>query len=199
MEDVAMTCANICRVQLAIINVASGKPLLYQYAYKMIRFIKNKKFTRWYARNAHLLTHLHMLFMAKIHQFFQNLVLFSQNSVNTNLVEHGATNNELNISNVVIAVKFAMNFWKKMNDHIKDDTVPKEIPSFAHSMFFKNAGVVVATAAPVTIDKSAKTPASLNEAKGKKSGEEPRNKKQKRETSNRSLKMGLFHTEKALA
>jgi hypothetical protein len=36
MEDVAMTCASICVVQLAIINVASGKPLLYQYAYKMI-------------------------------------------------------------------------------------------------------------------------------------------------------------------
>ncbi len=70
MKDVAMTCANICGVQLAIINVALGKPLLYQYAYKMICCIENKKFTCWYARNAHLLTHLHMLFMAKIHQFF---------------------------------------------------------------------------------------------------------------------------------
>ncbi len=86
-----------------------------------------------------------------------------------------------------------------MNDHIKDNTVPKETPSFAHSMFFKNAGVVVATAALVAINKSAKTPAVSNEAKGKKSGEEPRNKKQKRETSNKSLKMGLFHMEKALA
>ncbi len=43
MEDVAMTCANICGVQLAIINVASGKPLLYQYVCKMICFIENKK------------------------------------------------------------------------------------------------------------------------------------------------------------
>jgi hypothetical protein len=120
-----------------------------------------------------------MLFMAKIHQFFQNLALFSQNSINTNLVEHGATGNELNISNVVIAVKFAVKFWKKMNDHIEDDTIPKEIPSFVHSMFFENAGVAVATAAPVTMDKFAETPAALNEAKGKKSGEEPRNKKQK--------------------
>jgi hypothetical protein len=39
MEDVAMTCANICGMQLAIINVAEEKPLLYQYAYEMIRFI----------------------------------------------------------------------------------------------------------------------------------------------------------------
>ncbi len=196
MEDVAMTCTNICGVQLAIINIASGKPLLYQYRYKMICFIKNKKITRWYARNAHLLMRLHMLFMAKIHQFFLNLVLFSQNSVNTNLVEHGATGDELNISNVVIAVKFAVKFWKKMNDHIKDDTIPKEIPPFASSMFFENAGVVVATAAPVAINKSAETPAALNQAKGKKSGKEPRNKKQKQETSNKSLKMGLIHMEK---
>jgi hypothetical protein len=42
IEDVAMTCTNICGVQLAITNIASGKPLLYQYAYKMIRFIEKK-------------------------------------------------------------------------------------------------------------------------------------------------------------
>jgi hypothetical protein len=42
-KDVAMTCANMCGMQLAIINIAAGKPLLFQYAYKMICFIKNKK------------------------------------------------------------------------------------------------------------------------------------------------------------
>jgi hypothetical protein len=44
MEDVAMTCANICSVQLAIIDVLTTKPLLYQFALKMIKFIENKKF-----------------------------------------------------------------------------------------------------------------------------------------------------------
>ncbi len=43
MEDVAMTCTNMCGMQLVIINIAAGKPLLFQYAYKMIRFIKSKK------------------------------------------------------------------------------------------------------------------------------------------------------------
>jgi hypothetical protein len=43
MEDVAMMCANICGMQLAIIKIAVGKPLLSQYAYKMICFIENKK------------------------------------------------------------------------------------------------------------------------------------------------------------
>ena len=32
MEEVAMTCANMCGVQLAMINILVGKPLLYQFA-----------------------------------------------------------------------------------------------------------------------------------------------------------------------
>ncbi len=71
MEDITMTCANMCGMQLAIINIAVGKPLLLQYAYKMIRFIENKKIARWYACTAQQLAHLPMLFMAKLHQFFQ--------------------------------------------------------------------------------------------------------------------------------
>jgi hypothetical protein len=42
MEDVAMTCTNMCGMQLVINNIAVGKPLLFQYAYKMICFIENK-------------------------------------------------------------------------------------------------------------------------------------------------------------
>ena len=64
-----MMCANMCGMQLAIINIAVGKPLLFQYAYKMICFIKNKKIACWYARNVQQLAHLPMLFMAKLHQF----------------------------------------------------------------------------------------------------------------------------------
>ncbi len=43
MEEVAMTCANICGIQLAMVNILAGKPLLYQFAWKMIRLIENKK------------------------------------------------------------------------------------------------------------------------------------------------------------
>ena len=32
MEEVAMTCANMCGVQLAMVDIAAGKPLLYQFA-----------------------------------------------------------------------------------------------------------------------------------------------------------------------
>ena len=43
MEEVAMTCANICGVKLAMIDITAGKPLLYQLTWKAIRFIENKK------------------------------------------------------------------------------------------------------------------------------------------------------------
>jgi hypothetical protein len=195
MKDIAMMCANMYGMQLAIINIAAGKPLLFQYPYKLICFIENKKIAHWYACNAQQLVHLPMLFMAKLHQCFQNLALFSQNSINTNLVEHGATGDKLDIRNVSIAVKFAAKFWKKMNNHIKDDTVPKEIPSFAHTMFVEPTSGIVA-AASVAIDKSTATSTASIGAKGKKYGNEPSKKKQKRETSNKSLKIGLFHMEK---
>ena len=43
MNDVAMTCANVCGVQLAIVDVSTSKPILYQFAWKLIKFIENKK------------------------------------------------------------------------------------------------------------------------------------------------------------
>jgi hypothetical protein len=43
MEEVTMTCANMCGVQLIMVDIAAGKPLLYQFAWKIIRFIENKK------------------------------------------------------------------------------------------------------------------------------------------------------------
>ncbi len=42
MENGAMTFSNICGVQLAIRDVSGGKPLLYKFAWKVIRFIENK-------------------------------------------------------------------------------------------------------------------------------------------------------------
>ena len=43
MEEVAMTCANICGVQFAMIDITAGKPLLFQLAWKVIQLIENKK------------------------------------------------------------------------------------------------------------------------------------------------------------
>jgi hypothetical protein len=43
MEDVCMTCANMCGVQLVIVDISKSKPLLYWLTWKFIKFIKNKK------------------------------------------------------------------------------------------------------------------------------------------------------------
>jgi hypothetical protein len=77
MEEVAMMCANICGVQLAMVDILVGKPLLYQFAWKMIRLIENKKTKTWMCNNSDSIAHLPMVFMAKIHQFFMHLALFS--------------------------------------------------------------------------------------------------------------------------
>ncbi len=45
--------------------------------------------------------------------FSKNLALFSQNSIITNLIEHGTTGDKLDIRNISIAVIFAAKFWKK--------------------------------------------------------------------------------------
>jgi hypothetical protein len=57
----------------------------------------------------------------------------------------------------------------KMNDQIEDDTVPKEIPSFARTMFMEQASGIVPIA-PVAVNESAATSTASIKAKGKKSG-----------------------------
>jgi hypothetical protein len=69
-KDVCMTCANMCGVQLAIVDVSKSKPLLYQFAWKIIKFIENKKAKTWLHDNRDSIAHLPMVFMSKIHQFF---------------------------------------------------------------------------------------------------------------------------------
>jgi hypothetical protein len=89
MEDVCMTCANMCGVMLALVDVSKSKPLLYQFVWKIIKFIKNKKTKTWMRDNRDSIVHLPMIFMAKIHQMFMYLANFSQNSLITNKVELG--------------------------------------------------------------------------------------------------------------
>jgi hypothetical protein len=189
MDNVAKTCANICGVQLAIVDIMMGKPLLYQYAWEMIRFIENKHFTCWHARNTQSLAHLPMLFVGKLHQFFQHLASFSQNSINTNLVKHGNHGKRLNIKSVSTAAKLASKFLKKMTEHMEDNTVLKEVPAFACTLFVEQPGGYF-TNSPV-IKKTTKTPAANR--RGKKDGNKPKKKKQKREASDKSLKMSIFH------
>jgi hypothetical protein len=66
MEHIAITCANICGIQLAIMDVSGGKPLLYQFAWKVIRFIENKKTKIWICNNSDCIAHLPMVSILKM-------------------------------------------------------------------------------------------------------------------------------------
>jgi hypothetical protein len=84
------------------------------------------------------LVHLPMVFMAKLHQFFQHLALLSQNSINTNKIELADTN--LDSKNVTITVKLTSKFLNKMQEHINDSLIPKDVPTFAKSFFTESTG-----------------------------------------------------------
>jgi hypothetical protein len=86
-----------------------------------------------------------------------------------------------------------------MTEHIEDDTVPKEVPSFVRSLFTdSSSGPELINVAPIV---PAATIMTQSEGGKKKYGKEPSRKKKKREgrPSNKSLGMGLFHTKKGIS
>jgi hypothetical protein len=147
--------------------------------------------------NMDAIAHLPMVFMAKIHQFFQLLASFLQNLINTNKVELGLT--DLDNKHVKTAIKLATKFFKKMVNHINDNSIPREVPTFVKSLFVKrNSGGFVIAPRTIEAPKSNPTvqPATSKEGgKGKTNGNERAagNKKLRKEFSDKSLKMGIFH------
>jgi hypothetical protein len=136
MEEVAMTCANICGVQIAMVDILAGKPLLDQFAWKTIHLIENIKTKTWMRDNSDSIAHLPMVFMEKIHQFFMHLALFYL--INTNKIEVG--NNKFETKNVSTAVRLAAKFFNKMQEHVDDNSIPKDVPAFAKSFFIEAPG-----------------------------------------------------------
>jgi hypothetical protein len=88
--------------------------------------------------NSDCIVHLPMVFMGKIHQFFMHLASFSQNSINTNKIEVG--DHKFKTKMVSTAVKLASKFFSKMQEHVNDNSIPKEVPAFARSIFVDAAG-----------------------------------------------------------
>ena len=88
--------------------------------------------------NSDCIAHLPMVFMSKIHQFFIHLASFSQNSINTNKIETG--DDKFECKQVSVAVKLASKFFTKMQEHVEDNSIPKDVPAFAKSFFVKATG-----------------------------------------------------------
>ena len=159
--------------------------------------------------NIDLLAHLPMVFMGKQHPFFQHRTLFSQTSINTNKIE--LINPDLDLKNIKIAVELASKFLNKMQEHIDDNPIPKNVPAFAKSLFAKipGGGFTHATKNDCSKKSKATAPMAPNSGGGggkrKGAGEEqeegsnrrkePR-KKTKMELLDKALKIGLFHLKK---
>ena len=154
----------------------------------------------WMRDNSNGIAHLPMLIMAKVHQVFMHLASFSQNSINTNKIE--LDDYDFNSKMVVTAIKLVSKFFSKMQEHIKDNSVPKDVPAFARGFFVDAAkgGFVHAPAVDEQPPATTSTqPAEPNpNGKRKPNGEEQEGSKKKprKEFSDKSLKMGLFHIKK---
>ena len=88
MDNIAMTAVNIFGMKMGIVDTSLDKPLLYQFAWMMLKFVESKKFVCWLSSKLDFSCQLVDGFYGKLHQFFKNLVLFLQNSINTNSIEH---------------------------------------------------------------------------------------------------------------
>ena len=100
---------------------------------------------------------------------------------------------------IAIAVKLASKFFKKMDNHIDDDSFPKEVPAFARNLFTEQLPMIII---------AVKGKSGINELKQpgeqkKVDGDTPHCKKQQlkatqKDASNCSFKMGLFHLKKGI-
>ncbi len=162
-----MTCANIRGVQLTIIDALKNKPILYQFIWKIIKFIESKKTNTWLRDNKNCIMHLPMVFMEKIHQFFQLLANFLQNSVNTNKVKVGDSVFETKI--VKTGVKLGAKFINIMIKHVEDNSIPKDIPAFAKNLFIKQTagGAITLATAKSNATRNQEVVAALGEAGNK--------------------------------
>jgi hypothetical protein len=76
----------------------------------------------WMRKNSENIVHLTYVCMAKLHQFFQSLAMFSQNSINTNKVE--INNLSFDKKQITAAMKLVTKFFKKIIEHAKKQLGP---------------------------------------------------------------------------
>ncbi len=130
--------------------------------------------------NSDSIVHLPMVFMAKIHQFFMHLALFLQNLINTNKIE--ISDNKIESKNVSTAVRLAAKFFNKMQEHVKDNSIPKDVPAFAKSFFIKATG---GGFAPAPMANKAKKPSTTQPTDGSDGGKRKPNEEEQQGQENK--------------
>ncbi len=106
--------------------------------------------------NKDTIVHLLMIFMGKLHQFFQLLASFSQNSLNTNKAEIG--NSTLEIRHITIGMKLLAIFINKMAKHIYNNLISKEIPAFAKDFLSNNLQNILPLQFPIPNQNNSQVP-----------------------------------------
>ena len=192
IEDVVKVCANMCGIIRSIIDMQKGGyPLLHEFAIKIVLCIRNPSFQRWYLKNSDKLTHLHFIFMQKLHHVFVLLAQFSSNSKNTNSIKLGKST--FDNKNLNGAIKYASSFLIKMEEYVDEDSVPTDVPSFARGII---ESLKPAEKALVKTSASWGAAAPVYGVAAKSGQDEPDKKKQKKVIGKKNTdftKLGLFH------
>jgi hypothetical protein len=81
-----------------------------------------------------------------LHKVLSQLASFLTNLVNNNLVEHSNDGSKLTITLVLKIVKFVSRFFKNIENHIMEGSVPDSVPNFTS----RNANPQIIQAANAT-------------------------------------------------
>ena len=203
MQCIVRIAANVCGFVRAFFDVEKGmQPFIYQLCIKTIDCITQQEFTRWYNANKSRMPHLPYYFLNMLQHVFAQQAKFSANSLNTNKVEHGDNGSTLITKVLDQTVKYSVRFFKRISDHVAEDTVPSSIPRFtpAHAHPSNQIATITTSIAMATIsqDYSKKKP---DDSPPGTPSKERRNKKArglKPTGGTDQIKLGLFHSKEGI-
>jgi hypothetical protein len=123
--------ANICGFIRAFFDIESGtRPVIYKLCIQIMDCITQQDFTHWHSANKEHLPHLPYLFLNMIQHIFTQQAKFLTKTLNTNKVEHGDNGSNLNVKQLKQTVKDILRCFKKMSDHVAEDSTPNRVPRF---------------------------------------------------------------------
>jgi hypothetical protein len=131
MQCIMRIAANVCGFIHAFFDIEKDpKPFVYQLCIKTIDCITQQNFTRWYNANKSCMPHLPYYFLNMLQHVFAQQAKFSANSLITNKVKHGDNRSTLIIKQLEQTIQYSVYFFKRISDHVAEDTVPSSIPRF---------------------------------------------------------------------
>ncbi len=203
MQCIVRIAVNVCGFVRAFFDVEKGmQPFIYQLCNKTIDCITQQEFTHWYNANKSRMPHLPYYFLNMLQHVFAQQAKFSANSLNTYKVEHGDNGSTLIIKVLDQTVKYSVHFFKRISDHVAEDTVPSSIPRFtpAHAHPSNQIATITTSIAMATIGQDY-TKKKLHASPPGTPSKERRNKKArglKPTGSTDQTKLGLFYSKEGI-